>query len=133
MKINNIKKWFNQVENLVALIVVLSTVGLLFMIYATYSYYAMKLPVFENFVNELPGTTILISKEDAFCENHLGSSETLENSCNRLTENNCGKTSCCVWTDKCVAGDMNGPTFNIDENQQRIAKEYQFQNKIYHI
>lgn len=36
--------------------------------------------------------------------------------CGALTKKNCNATSCCVWTDKCVPGDANGPTFNTDEN-----------------
>jgi len=103
------------------------------MIYISYSYFSSSTSLRENFVNELPGTTILMSKEDAFCENHLGSSETLEKSCGLLTNKNCNKTSCCVWTsdEKCVAGGKDGPTFNTDANGKTISLEYSFQNKTY--
>jgi hypothetical protein len=128
----NVKTWFRYIKNTFVLLLVLSLIGILFMIYLSYAYFSSSFR--ENFVNELPGTTILMSKEDAFCENHLGSSETLEKSCGLLTRNNCNKTSCCVWTseDKCVAGDAGGPTFNTDANGKTIEMEYSFQNNSYH-
>jgi hypothetical protein len=49
---------------------------------------------------------------DAFCKTKSGAN--LEKSCNEITQGNCGKTSCCVWTsnNKCKSGNANGPTFN---------------------
>jgi hypothetical protein len=47
---------------------------------------------------------IAMNKSNAFCEIHAGSSGTLEESCGKLTKNNCSSTSCCVWTsdNKCL-------------------------------
>lgn len=77
---------------------------------------------------------IPMDKNDAFCESHRGNSGTLEDSCNKLTQNNCNSTTCCVWTsdNKCKAGDINGPTFGSDSNgKTRKLDYYYFQNKCY--
>lgn len=74
------------------------------------------------------------SKSDAFCEVQRNSSGTLDKSCNNLTKNNCNSTSCCVWTNenKCVAGGINGPTFNSDSNgKTKKLDYYYFQNNCY--
>jgi hypothetical protein len=81
-----------------------------------------------------PDTSIIINKSDAFCESHRGSSGTLDESCGKLTKNNCNSTSCCVFksNNKCVAGDANGPTFNTDSNgKTKELDYYYFMNKCY--
>jgi len=78
--------------------------------------------------------TIIINGNDAFCENHKGSSHLLETSCNKLTQNNCNSTSCCVWTSnsKCVAGSVKGPLFNTDDNgKTQNLDYYYYQTKCY--
>jgi len=73
-------------------------------------------------------------KADAFCEAHRGSSGALDESCSKLTRNNCNSTSCCVWTSdkKCVAGGVNGPTFNSDsKGKTKKLDYYYFQDKCY--
>lgn len=79
-------------------------------------------------------TSIIINGNDAFCESHRGSSHLLEKSCSKLTQNNCNSTSCCVWTsnNKCVAGNVKGPTFNTDDNgKTQNVDYYYYQNKCY--
>ena len=79
-------------------------------------------------------TSIIMNKNDAFCKNHIGSSGTLDDSCKKLTKNNCNSTSCCVFTSdtKCAAGNSNGPTFNTDQNgKTKQLDYYYFQNKCY--
>lgn len=81
-----------------------------------------------------PDTSIIQNKSDAFCEHHRGSSHILEQSCGKLTQDNCNSTSCCVWTsnNKCVAGKANGPTFNTDKNGKTNNLDYYYyQNKCY--
>ena len=76
----------------------------------------------------------LKNSSDAFCESHRGSSNKLNNSCGKLTKNNCVSTSCCVWTSdsKCFAGGSDGPTFNTDENGKTKNLDYYFyQDKCY--
>jgi len=51
--------------------------------------------------------------------------------CGALTNKNCNATSCCVWTDKCVPGDANGPTFNTDENGKTQRVDYYYQSTFY--
>jgi hypothetical protein len=81
-----------------------------------------------------PDTSIIINKNDAFCENQRGSGATLDKSCGKLTRDNCTSTSCCVWTSdsKCVAGAADGPTFNSDSKGKTIELDYYyFQKKCY--
>ena len=88
----------------------------------------------EGLTNSDVDTNIIMNKSDAFCENHLGSSGTLDESCGKLTQGNCNSTSCCVWTSdkKCVAGNASGPTFNSDANgKTKDLDYYYYQNKCY--
>ena len=83
---------------------------------------------------ELPNTSIPMSKSQAFCDVHKGSSGSLDESCGRLTRGNCNDTSCCVWTSnqKCAAGGVDGPTFNTDTNgKSKQLDYYYFQGKCY--
>ena len=65
---------------------------------------------------------------DSFCESHLGKAGDLDEACERLTEDNCLETNCCVYTsfNKCVAGSKAGPTFV--KHQQGLDHFY-YQNK----
>jgi hypothetical protein len=79
-------------------------------------------------------TAIPMSKSQAFCDVHKGSSGSLDESCGRLTKGNCYDTSCCVWTSnqKCAAGGIDGPTFNSDSNgKTKQLDYYYFQGKCY--
>ena len=86
----------------------------------------------NNFVLISEGfdTPLSMDKSNAFCETHLGSSGTLNESCGKLTKDNCNETSCCVFTSnqKCVAGGQDGPTFNSNAND---LDYYYFQGKCY--
>jgi len=57
---------------------------------------------------------LFTSGSKAFCNSHSGFD--LEQSCKKLTNYNCGLTSCCIWTsdNKCKAGNKSGPLFNSD-------------------
>jgi len=84
----------------------------------------------EGFENK----TIIMNKSDAFCESYRGSSGALDDACRKLTQTNCGSTSCCVWTsdNKCLAGGQGGPTFNSDaKGKTKQLDYYYFQNKCY--
>jgi hypothetical protein len=79
-------------------------------------------------------TAIPMSKSQAFCDVHKGSSGSLDESCGGLTKGNCNETSCCVWTSdqKCAAGGIDGPTFNSDANgKTKQLDYYYFQGKCY--
>lgn len=80
------------------------------------------------------GSNVIIDKNNAFCEHHRGDSNALNNSCNKLTQNNCTSTSCCIWTsnNKCVAGDKNGAVFNSDIKGKTVPLDYYYyENKCY--
>ena len=68
----------------------------------------------------------ILNKEDAFCETHRNSSGVLNESCKKLTKQNCLSTSCCVYLsdDTCVAGSASGPTFNSDLHGKTKSNDY---------
>ena len=54
--------------------------------------------------------------------------------CTSLSKKNCNSVSCCIWTndEQCVEGDINGPTFNTDENgKTKDINYYYYKNKCY--
>ena len=54
--------------------------------------------------------------------------------CTSLSKKKCNSVSCCIWTndEKCVEGDINGPTFNTDENgKTKDIDYYYYKNKCY--
>ena len=64
----------------------------------------------------------LSSSSQNFCESDLGDSTKLEESCNQLTKTHCGEVKCCVYGNgKCVAGDLNGPTYKTDKDGKLIT------------
>ena len=66
----------------------------------------------------------LSSSSQNFCESYLGDSTKLEESCNQLTKTHCGEVKCCVYVnDKCVAGDLNGPTYKTDKHGKLITMD----------
>ena len=71
---------------------------------------------------------LLRSSSEHFCESYLGNSVDLEKGCNELTESNCGQVKCCVYSKivengKCVAGDINGPTYKTDKDGNLITMD----------
>ena len=81
-----------------------------------------------------PDTSIVMNKSDAFCEKYRGSSGSLNDECAKLTDKNCGATSCCVLVNgkKCAAGNADGPTFNTDSNgKTKNLDFYYYQTKCY--
>jgi len=65
-----------------------------------------------------------LQPSESFCQSYLGNSAALEPACNQLTETNCAQTNCCVYTNgKCVAGDINGPTYKTDTNGKMITMD----------
>jgi hypothetical protein len=94
----------------------------------------LQVVTLEGLTNSELDTNIIMNKSDAFCESNRGSSGTLDDSCGKLTQDNCNTTSCCVWTsnNKCMAGTASGPTFNSDANgKTKDLDYYYFQNKCY--
>lgn len=77
-----------------------------------------------------PDTSINMSPVDNFCKS---SSDSLKESCTKLTKKNCNATSCCVVLngEKCVAGNQDGPTFKTDSGQDITVDYYYYQNKCY--
>ena len=87
----------------------------------------------ENFSNNTPDSNLDITtnSSESFCKSHVGSSNTLEQSCNNLTTSRCNTVSCCVLLNgaKCVAGKSNGPTFQTDPSGNKINFDYYYYQK----
>lgn len=67
---------------------------------------------------------MMASSSENFCESYLGNSVELEKACNQLTESNCADVRCCVYGNgKCVAGDINGPTYKTDKDGKLITMD----------
>jgi hypothetical protein len=124
MDIKYILKIFIVVFLILSLIAFINSIGL--------SFNEPDVPKKLLQVVTMEGLTPASSSSTAFCDTNKG--YTLEQSCNKLTNYNCGQTSCCVWTsdNKCKAGNKSGPLFNSDSNGKTIPLDYYyFQNKCY--
>ena len=67
---------------------------------------------------------IIASPKDNFCQSYLGNSFELEKACNELTEGNCADVKCCIYGNgKCVAGNINGPTYKTDKDGKLITMD----------
>ena len=96
----------------------------IFLFLSTISFLHIYLNLNEGFQME--------NTANAFCATYSGAN--LENACNNLTQGNCGKTSCCVWTsdNKCKSGNANGPTFNTSSaGKTNTLNYYYFQGTCY--
>ena len=86
-------------------------------------------------MNELSSDMPDLNPVSSFCKSYLGNSADLEPACNKLTQKKCRQTSCCVFStnatklnDKCVAGNIHGPTYTTDKTG---LNTYYFQGKLY--
>ena len=77
-----------------------------------------------------PNTSINLNPVSDFCKS---SSDSLKESCTKLTKKNCNATSCCIVLNggKCVAGNQDGPTFKTDSGEDINVDYYYYQNKCY--
>ena len=77
-----------------------------------------------------PNTSINLNPVSDFCKS---SSDSLKESCTKLTKKNCNATSCCIVLNggKCVAGNQSGPTFKTDSGEDINVDYYYYQNKCY--
>ena len=72
-----------------------------------------------------------------FCKNHEGDRKSLQESCSKLTKDNCVATSCCVYAkmkgkEQCHSGDIHGPTFRRNEQgKTHDIDYYYFRHKCY--
>jgi hypothetical protein len=70
----------------------------------------------------------------SFCEKYQPDPNEMNKQCGKFDKNSCDIPSCCVWLNgkKCVAGDVNGPTFVTGEDMKEIdIKYYKHQGKCY--
>lgn len=131
MTFKNILRWF------IIIFLIVSLALFIFSVIKTFNEEKIQKKILDGFTlegNETSNGSISMNKNDAFCDKYRGSSGELNGKCGALTKNNCGDTSCCVWTSdqKCVAGNAQGPTFNSGENgKTKIHDYYYFQNKCY--
>ena len=75
--------------------------------------------------------------DTGFCKTHEGDRNKLQESCSKMTKDNCLATSCCVYakmdgTEQCHSGDINGPTFKRDSaGKSKNIDYYYFRNKCF--
>jgi hypothetical protein len=67
----------------------------------------------------------------AFCESNQQSGKAIAQSCQKLTQNNCRSTSCCIWTSgqKCQAGNQDGLLFT--SNNSKPLDYYYYKDTCY--
>ena len=67
------------------------------------------------------------------CKTYMGDYKTINEKCNALANSNCTILPCCVLLNgnKCVAGDVNGPTFLTDQGNAVDYKYYIHKGKTY--
>lgn len=117
MKINKMNK-----KNLLNIIVLF----LIFMLFTFIFFYYTK---FKEGLNDMYiDTNLSTNFANSFCESRQLSGDELKNSCQKLTQNNCRSTSCCIWTsnEKCDAGGKDGLLFNTDSNGKPISLDYYY-------
>ena len=72
-----------------------------------------------------------------FCKSHEGDRKSLQESCSKLSKDNCLATSCCVYAkmqgkEQCHSGDIHGPTFRRNEQgKTHDIDYYYFRHKCY--
>lgn len=91
----------------------------------------------ETFETTDEDISIMLKPADNFCGSYLGNSNELETACNNLSESNCRDVKCCVYlntkeNNKCVAGDISGPTYKTDKDGKLITMDsYYYLGKMY--
>lgn len=98
--------------------------------------YSIINPVFNTTVKTLTKVVYINEKEGmksmtgttSFCDSYKTDLNALEKKCNEFNKSTCNSASCCVWlnTEKCTAGDVNGPTFQTDNNGKKINLDYYY-------
>ena len=79
--------------------------------------------------------TIDFDGAKSFCENYRGNSGELNKACSGLTNDNCKSSECCVLVqgsngNKCMAGNIKGPTFKKDADGNLISMDaYYYQGQ----
>jgi len=75
-------------------------------------------------------TSINLNPISDFCKS---SSDSLKESCSKLTKKNCNSTTCCVMLngEKCVVGNKDGPIFKTELGKDIAVDYYYYQNKCY--
>lgn len=81
-------------------------------------------------IKDSPNTSINLNPVSDFCKS---SSDSLKESCSKLTKKNCNATTCCIMLngEKCVAGNQDGPTFKTESGEDIVVDYYYYQNKCY--
>jgi len=90
-----------------------------------YFYYAN---IKEGLKDMYIDTNLSTNFADSFCESTQLSGNESKQGCQKLTQNNCRSTSCCIWTsnEKCDAGGKDGLLFNTDTNGKVIPLDYYY-------
>jgi hypothetical protein len=99
---------------------------LFFMLFIFVYFYYVNIK--EGLNNMYIDNNLSTNFSDSFCESIQLSGNELKQSCQKLTQNNCRSTSCCIWksNEKCDAGGKDGLLFNTDSNGKVIPLDYYY-------
>lgn len=83
---------------------------------------------YSDLVSNSESKALDMSLESSFCEYNQRDPEKMNTKCNTLTEYNCKRVGCCVFTsqNKCVSGNRSGPNYEIPQ-----IDYYYYKNKCY--
>jgi len=94
-----------------------------------------KRPDVSAIIGDNCSTQSLLSSEyeSDICSDYIGDYQTIDKKCKLLSNTNCSLTNCCVLLNgnKCVAGNVNGPTYLTDQGNQIDFNYYMYRGKTY--
>ena len=123
--------FYNQ-KHILNIIFILLVVLLFFFCLFSKNMYALFFPKNQthNLIESMGNAdnSLSMDKYDDFCKVHNGKNHMLEESCSKLTYENCNKVSCCVHINgnKCVSGSNAGTTYKTDKNGDKINVDYYY-------
>jgi len=105
---------------------------LIIVIYVLIKYYVIEGFTGENLSADNASQNLADITGESLCSIYSSKPQELNNKCGLLTEKNCNSTSCCVWLngEKCVSGNVHGPTFRTTGGKTIDIKYYSYQNNL---
>ena len=107
---------------------VLNIVLFFIILVCLYFYYFNSKELKEGLKDMYVETNLSSDFAKSFCESTNSSGADLQTKCQKLTQDNCRSTSCCIWTsnEKCDAGGKDGLLFNTDSTGKPIPLDYYY-------
>ena len=121
-------------------IIIFTSIFILLISFIIYSIYFLEKKLKDGFQNIQEMQDIHKEIHDmglepalGFCEKHRSSGVKREQECNKLTKDNCAKTSCCVYTNnnKCVAGSAHGTLYKTKNGEKIDVSTFHHNGKCF--